>query len=238
MTFSGKAFPNAKIFVVDKMSERNVNFETMVDRDATADAEGTFQINFVGIAKASHSFGLIIKDKDNRSTQTKFFNIDTAANELTVKDILVPPTVGIPQRLISRGKPVVVTGNAFPGNRVILEVDGIIEQKVFAEGNGLYTATLDTGALEFGTHVIRAKQVDVVQKLESDYSMSNAFVVSRLTLPKVDLSGDGIVDIKDWSMFLSSWGSKDVMKRKMIDLNGDGRTDISDFSVFIRAVRK
>lgn len=238
VNFSGKAFPGAKIFVVDRISEQNTQFETLVNRDTVADTEGAFQVNFIGIAKASHSFGLLIKDRDNRSTQTKFFNIDTLDNELTIKDILVPPTVGIQERLVSRGKPVVVIGNAVPGNKVIVEIDNKVKKEVEVKIGGSYKMSIDTGALEFGTHYVRVKQKDNDQKKESDYSLTNAFVVSRLTEPKVDLSGDGEIDIKDWSMFLSIWGAEDKSQKNSIDLNGDGVVNISDFSVFIKAIRQ
>ena len=234
VTFSGKAFPGAKILVVDKY----IKSETTVSQDLVADEEGEFSVSFIGIIQKRHSFGLLIKDKENRTTQTKFFTIDTHLDDWVVKDIFVSPTVGFLQRLVSRGQPIIIIGNASPNNSVILEMDDIIKKEVNVEKDGSYKVALETGILEFGTHLVRVKQVDTSQKQESDYSPTNAFVVSRLTLPKADLSGDGIVNIKDWSMFLSNWGSKDESQKKMIDFNEDGKVDISDFSIFIRAIRK
>lgn len=234
VAFSGRAFPGAKIFVVDK----DVRFEKTINQNIVADENGIFQVNFVDISQGLHSFGLLIKDKDNRSTQTKFFNIDILANDLVVKDILAPPTAGLSQRLVGRGQSVLVAGSASPNNSVIIEIDDIIKKETKAEKDGSYKAAVDTGILEFGAHRVRVKQVDVGQKRESDYSLTNALAVSRLTLPKTDLSGDGAVDIKDWSIFLSNWGSKEESRKKIIDFNGDGKIDISDFSIFIRAIKK
>ncbi len=236
--FSGRAFPNAKVYVVDKTVEQEIHFDTPVNRNIIAQPDGTFQVSFIGIAKASHSFGLLIKDKDGRTTQTKFFTINTRTNDLTVKDLLVPPTVELQGRLISRGQPLVVIGNASPENKVTLEIDGTMKKEVYAEWNGSYRVSIDTGALEFGTHAVRAKQTDEDQGQESDYSLTNTFVVSRLTVPKVDLSGDGTVDIRDWSMFLANWGAQNRQQQTAIDFNDDGRVDISDFSIFIRAIKK
>lgn len=223
---------------MDKAIERNVHFETTINRDIVADENGIFQVSFVGVPKASHSFGLLIKDKENRATQTKFFTIDTVANELVVKDVIIPPTVGLSQRTISRGQAAVVVGNASPNNKVVLEIDDTIKKEANAEKDGSYKITVDSDALEYGAHHVRVKQVNPGQEQESDYSLMSTFVVSRLTMPKTDLSGDGVVDIKDWSMFLSKWGSKDERNKKIIDLNDDGKVDISDFSVFIRSVKK
>lgn len=234
VAFSGRAFPDAKIFIVDK----DIRFETKVNQNSIADENGTFLVNFTGISEGLHSFGLLVKDKNNRAAQTKFFTIAALANDSVVKDILVPPTIELPQRLIGRGQPVVVVGNATPNNVVILEIDDVLRKETTAGRDGSYTLAADTTPLEFGAHRVRVKQVDVRRKQESAYSLINALVVSRLTLPKADLSGDGAVTITDWSMFLSHWTSADERQKQTIDFNGDGKINISDFSIFIRAIRK
>lgn len=234
ISFSGKAFPGAKIFVVDK----DIRFETTVTQDIVANESGSFQVDFVGIPEGLHSFGLLIKDKDDRVTQTKLFNIDVLGAGFEVRDLIIPPTIGISKRLVSRGQPLLVFGNATPDNIVVIEIGDIIKKEVNAEKDGSYKAAIDTAALEFGTYRIRVKQIDISNRKESGYSPINIFAVSRLTMPETDLNGDGLINIKDWSIFLSSWVSEDEGKKKTIDLNEDGKIDISDFSIFIRAIRK
>lgn len=234
VTFSGRAFPEAKIFIIDK----DAKSEKVISQDIVADAGGAFQISFVGVLQSQHSFGLSIKDKENRSTQTKFFNIDVRANDLIEKDIFASPTVGFAERLVTRGHSAIIVGNASPGNKVSLEIDEKIEKEAEVGEDGSYKVIVDSGILEFGTHRVRVKQIDTGRNQESDYSLTNTFVVSNLILPKTDLSGDGVVNIQDWSMFLSGWGSEDRSQKQIIDFNEDGKIDISDFSIFIRAVRK
>ena len=233
VTFSGEAFPGAKILVVDK----DIRLEKAVSQDLVANEEGKFSVSFIGILQSQHSFALRVQDKEGLTTQTKFFNIDTLANDLVVKDILVPPTTGFTQGVVTRGRNAVIAGYATPGNDVKIEV-GDIKKEVKAEKDGSYQAEVDTGALEFGQYRIRTKQFDPEEKKESDFSVTKTLVVSRLTSPRTDFSGDGRIDIKDWSIFLSRWISKDEGARKEVDLNGDGKIDISDFSIFIRSVRK
>ncbi|MFA6339087.1 MAG: fibronectin type III domain-containing protein, partial [Candidatus Paceibacterota bacterium] len=232
--FSGKAFPGASVLIVDK----DIHTEGVVSQDSVVNKDGSFSASFSGIFQSQHSFGLVIKDKDGRTTQTKFFNIDTVSNSLTQKDIFVSPTVGLPERTITRGSNVTVVGFATPKNIVSVEIDDKIKKEVNAGNDGSYKVAMETGALEFGTHSIRVKQIDPTQKRESDYSPTNTFIVSNLTSPKTDLNGDGSVNIKDWSMFLSRWNSKDESQKKALDLNGDGKVDILDFSMFIRTVKK
>jgi hypothetical protein len=233
--FSGKAFPGAKILVIDKPvadAARTVSQE-IVTRD-----DGSFQASFVGIMQSRHSFGLIIKDREGRNSQTKFFTIDVLANDLIVKDVVISPTIDFASRLVTRGNNATIIGYASPESSVTLEIDGIIKKEVKAEKDGSYRAEIATGELDFGNHQVRAKQIISKENRESDFSPTNTLMVSRIVLPKADLSGDGKVNIKDWSMFLFQWASKDMTQKKIIDFNEDGKVDISDFSIFVRNIRK
>lgn len=233
VTFSGIAFPGARVFIIDK----DARVEQVVSQERVTADNGTFQVSFVGISEDQHSFGLTIKDKEGRPTQTKFFNLRPPANSITVKDVFVPPTVGFASGFVTRGRDAIITGYAVPDNNVIIEIDDTIKTEVKVKGDGSYRTAVNTGILEFGQHRVRVKQVDPGGR-ESDFSPTKALVISRLTLPKTDFSGDGQVDIKDWSIFLSLWSSKDEASRRSADLNEDGKIDISDFSIFIRTIKK
>lgn len=234
VTFSGKAFPGAKIFVID----RDVRFDKILSEDVVTSDDGSFHTSFVGILQSQHSFGLIVKDKELRTAQTKSFNIDTLADDLVAKDIVVSPTIGFINRSVARGQTAVIIGYASPESSVSLEINGIIKKEIKAEKDGSYKGEVSTGDLDFGSYRVRVKQAMAGEKRESDFSPTNTLVISRLVLPKADLSGDGKVDIKDWSMFLSRWSSKDMEQKKLIDFNEDGKIDISDFSIFVRNIRK
>ncbi len=234
LSFSGRSFPGAKILIMTK----DEAFENIVGQEFVADLNGNFYISFPNTWRRLNSFGFLVKDKDNRTAQTKFFNINVIGYNFAVNNILVSPTVGLTQRMIGRGQHLVILGYASPDNKVVVEIDGIMKEETVAGEDGSYKVTVDTGTLEFGKHHLRVKQVDVSQGQESDYSSTNDFTVSRLTLPKTDLSGDGLVDVRDLSMFFSGWKSTDESQRKTIDFNGDGIISISDFSIFIRTIKK
>ncbi len=234
VTFSGVAYPYATILVVDK----DVGFGETISQNVVASADGTFQVHFADVEQSDHSFALIIKDDEGRASQTKFFNIDTAHNNLAVSDVFAPPTLAMPQRQVGRGQDIVFVGRATPGSIVRVEIDDAIKKEVSALDDGSYKLIGNTGVLEFGTHNVRAKQIDQDKNRESGYSSTNAFIVSHLVLPKTDLSGDGMVTVKDWSIFLSHWSGTDMEQKKIIDMNGDGKVDVADFSIFIRNMRK
>ena len=97
-----------------------------------------------------------------------------------------------------------------------------------ADGSSTFATT--TAKLPLGDHFVRVRQV--FNGHGSIYSLVKTVEVSLLTNPGADLDGDGVVDIKDWSIFLSRWGSSDSAERRRDDINGDGTVDIADFSTF------
>ena len=234
VTFSGTAFPDVKIFVVNK----DVKYEKIISQDAVTEKDGSFRVSFVGVLQSQQSFGLMMKDKEGRTTHTKFFNENTMSDDFIEKDLVVPPTVGFTCHAVTRGEKAVITGYASPGSDVLVELESGMKEKTKARSDGSYAVEVSTGPLEFGTHEVRIKQTLAHKKQESDFSPTKTFAVSRLLLPQADFSGDGRVDIKDWSIFLSRWTSRDMNRKKEVDLNQDGKIDISDFSLFIRTIRK
>ena len=233
ITFSGKAFPGGKVSIIDKQ----LNTETTIGQDYVTDAEGSFNISFIGILQALHSFGIKAKDKDGRVSQTKLFFINTISDSLVEKDILLSPTIGLANGQVTRGDSATITGYATPGNTVRLELDGILIKDMLAGSNGAYKFDIPTGVIEFGSHTVRTKQVSPAGK-ESDFSVSRTMVVSRLLVVQADLNSDGKVDIRDWSIFLSLWGDPKASGRSRIDINNDGKVDITDFSIFVKTLKR
>jgi len=234
VTFQGRAFPDGKISIVRK----ELGNEIVTKERGGADANGFFNIRFTDLQTGAHSFGLLIKDPDGRTSQTKFFVVDVSRGDEIFKDIIAPPTVDILNGQVSRGGNLKVFGYASPGHTIRVYFDDILVKEALAGRGGVYSFDVPTGALDFGQHKVRAKQINLDGGRESDYSTERTFVVSKLTVVKADFSGDGKVDITDWSIFLARWGSKSSLGRAGIDLNSDGKIDITDFSIFIKTIRK
>src|SRR3989344_1707142 len=123
--FSGKAFPGGKMFMVDK----DIRYEKTVSQDTITNDDGTFYTSFIGILQGPHSFSLIIKDKEGRGSQTKFFNINTLVQDFVVKDLIIAPTVALAAYSVTRGTATVVKGYATPQSGVVAEIDGIIKKE-------------------------------------------------------------------------------------------------------------
>jgi hypothetical protein len=84
------------------------------------------------------------------------------------------------------------------------------------------------------------------KQAESDFSNQESFTISPLANPMLDLNGDGIVDIKDLSIFLSYLKnlSVDVANFhitnpnivKTLDFNRDGVVDVNDLGILSAAI--
>lgn len=234
VTFQGRAFPDGKISVV----QNDLGNEIITSQQGTTDGNGFFNIRFTDLQTGAHSFGLLIKDPDGRSSQTKFFVVDVSRGDEVFKDIVTPPTVDILNGQVSRGGNLKVFGYASPGHTIRVYINDILVKETLAGRGGVYSFDIPTGVFDFGQHRVRAKQINLDGGKESDFSTERTFIVSKLTVVKADFSGDGKIDITDWSIFLARWGSKSSLGREGIDLNSDGKIDISDFSIFIKTIRK
>lgn len=234
LTFSGQAWPEAKITVIERSREAT---RLMKQETVTAD-DGTFDIAFEGVLQNQYTYGVLIADEEGRTTQAKTYPIDTVSNSLIVKEILAPPTAGFTRSAVTRGDFVKIIGFASPQNKVRIEVDGGVSYEAAADEEGRYGLLVNTARLYFGRHHIKVRQVDAATKRESDFSPTQTFVVTSVRVAEADFNSDNQVDIKDWSIFLSRWKESKEETRRTVDLNRDGTTDIADFSVFLRAFKK
>lgn len=234
ITFSGTAFPGGIISVVQK----KLNAENISKQQDTTDVSGYFNFRFTDMEDGTYSFGLLIKDPDGRTSQTKFFTIDAVRGDEMFKNIVAPPTIDIMSGQVSRGGNIKVFGYASPSHTIRVYLNDILTKEVLAGRGGVYSFDIPTGALPFGQHKVRTKQINLDGGTESDFSTTKTVIVSRLPAVKADLSGDGKIDIKDWSIFLARWGAKDSLGRSGIDMNSDGKVTIADFSIFIKTIKK
>ena len=190
-------------------------------------------MTFEGVLQGYWLYGLLITDKNRKTTQTQLFNVDTLNNELTKENLVVSPTSGVLRSAVTKGDFATVLGCAVPGSKIQVYVDDkLTNGSLVAGSDGTYKLLHSTADLDFGRHTVQARQS--YEGKTSDLSPKGAFTVSSLLAPKTDLNSDGIIDIKDWSIFLSLWNSEDASKQKPIDFNGDGIIDTKDFSVFVR----
>ncbi len=232
--FSGRAYPGATLtFVAKELLQ-----ETPFAQEVAVFTDGNFLADFIGILAGQQLWGIIVKDKEGRVTRPQYYNVDNQTDLLGIQNLFLPPTLGFTRTVITKGDFLAIVGYAAPGSKVEIQIDGqTIKEKPQAQSDGSYKLLFNTAELDFGSHAAKSRQIDQDNKA-SDFSSEARFTISSLFVPKTDLNGDSIIDVRDASVFLSLWNSKDLKQKAKIDFNNDGKFDIADFSIFVRTLKK
>lgn len=234
INFYGRAYPGATVTVL----ARSGNQEIPLKQQIISSVDGSFGLEFKGDFAGYYSYGLKVNDKDGRAAPAKFYDLDLSLYSVTDRDIFVPPTLSATRQMIAGKESIIISGYAAPKNDVMAEIDGkIISDFAIADGAGFYKLILGAENFSQGQHNIRVRQINNYFGKTSDWSLLSLFIIPSLGRAETDFNADDIIDIKDWSIFLSYWGKRGEERRK-IDLNGDGTVDISDFSLFVASFKK
>ena len=228
----GRAFPGASVSVLAAAGNG-----TSVAAAATASESGSFDTFLSGVAAGAGAYGIVCTDALGRTTQTKVLNANYAGMLLRLDAGLFSPTLGLIHPAVMKGGLVGFTGTAAPGYRVQAQVDGKTVASAVAATDGSYKILYSTRSLALGSHAARVRQAPR-SGAWSEYAPQKIFTVSSLFTPQTDFNQDGVVNVLDWSVFLSRWKSPVQAVRAPDDLNGDGKVDVTDLSIFIRTMKK
>ncbi|MHB8860182.1 MAG: hypothetical protein ACYC48_00395 [Minisyncoccota bacterium] len=232
---SGLAFPKATIQIL-AVSPQGAS----VQGQTIAAANGSFVALLHNIQTGAGSYGLVAVDALGRTTQTKVFNATYANKDslLTLSSTLLSPTLGLVSSVVRRHDTAGFIGMAVPGYTVTAQVDGKdVSPTATAGADGSYKILFPTGVLSLGSHTVRVRQASP-DGARSDYAPQKVFNLTMLATPQTDFDQDGVVDLKDFSIFLARWNSRVPAIHMLDDLNGDGKVDVTDLSIFIRTLKQ
>jgi len=235
VSFSGQAYPKSTIEVLRKSLVDEIFRNTPIE-SSSIDSQGIFDISYIALIGGEYFFALRAEDKDGRKTGIISFDTDLGSdNFLIVKDIFIPPTIGFKSVSVKKGADLEVEGYAAPKALLSFEVDGESAGEVKSLSDGYYSISIPTPGLSLGTHQLRVSQT--INNSISGLSFPKTFKISTLSIPRADFNSDDKVDITDWSIFLSRWGSEDARTKDKIDIDQNGVVDIVDFSLFLEAIK-
>lgn len=226
---SGKIYPSAVVLV----TEKSVTGDQVVRETATASTAGTFNLAVPSDTAGVHIYGVTVKDKTGRLSQTKIFNADFTKLDEIIKTIFMPPTIDVARAVVTRGDFVKVIGYANPNTRIRIQIDANISYETKSDAQGAYTILINTASLGLGTHSVQARQQNTTTKKYSDPSLLRNFLVSSLSVPQADLNSDGKINAQDLSIFTGLYKKQDLI----VDLNGDNKVNTTDLSIFLRAIK-
>ena len=222
----GKAYPSAKITVL---------IDGRVAANITADSLANFKKEITNITAGTYNFGLWAEDREGRRSITFSFSATVISGiTTTVFDIFIPPTIELEKVNLLRGETLKILGQTAPESELSIHVESPQEiiKKTVAKETGDWSYLFDTGPLEEGMHITRAK-AESPEDLLSSFSRVLSFYVGKYGVeeisPRADFNRDSRTNLIDFSIMLYWWGKYNPA----VDMNQDGIVNLPDFSILM-----
>lgn len=221
---SGFAYPNAHIAA----SLRSLPFGNTYKQDITAAADGAFALGFDSFPQGLYLFSVTAEDSSGAVSARKGFQFDFSRGDapLFKEQVVIPPTLVLERSVVSWGDDILVKGSTVPNSGVLVEV-GDVAYEAKADDSGAYEILINSARFAPGKTSVRVRSA-FVSDFGYDYSPSKTVTLTLSSVPAADLNEDGVVDIKDLSIFITS----------PKDMNNDGVVNSTDVSIFLQALTK
>ncbi len=206
-----------------------------------AGPSGNFHADLNGLERGAYTFSLYSIDSKKRksASNSSTINLNAGTNSV-VSGIVLPPTVSLKKDTVAVGESVTISGEAPPQSIVEVSLTPLTGTAQ------TYTATTTTGvsgaggdwellvegkSLQRGTY--RVKAFATLGVSQSDFSTPVFEGVGEKPASNLcaqpDINGDGKVNLVDFSILLTSWGTSNANA----DLNCDGKVNLADFSILL-----
>lgn len=147
-----------------------------VYKSASADGNGSFSFSEILINRGFSEFCIDVIDWKRVGESYTCFSFPPAASNITIKDVFLPPTLGVNHREVPEGSDVLLSGYTMPGSQVTVHVNSE-EVLVSSDISGRYIYKLKS--IKRGTYELYAGA-----HYESRNSLSPA---RKLTLTAISL---------------------------------------------------
>lgn len=217
-------------------------FITLKDGDniagtTQADEDGLFNFRLSSLTTGVHKFSLYGEDRYSRDTLTINFSVSLVERTITkIENIFLPPTISIVRNKVIKGQSVTVFGETYPNSNIILYLpNDSANFSTTATNDGYWQTNITTLYLDVGSFSVKAKSA-ANDGLASNFSENLYFEILPSPLPGIcsgpDLNFDGLIDVYDFSILLSSWQENNPANI-CVDINRDGIVNILDFSILL-----
>lgn len=207
-----------------------------------AKSDGSFKADLPRMERGTYTFLTYAEDSRGRRSAADTATISLVGGTInTITDVVVPPTIMLSKTSVSLAEEVLITGESVPNAKVEVAVQKVgsgnpSDLKKFTATTtgsiGAWEVKLNSKDLTKGTWDIKARTI-VSTQLES--SVSNALRLGVGAVPALggaaqgDINGDGKMNLIDFSIMLSHWGTDDANA----DFNHDGVVSLADFSILL-----
>ena len=196
-----RAYPGADILISSFSGSAALESTRVV-----SSSNGYFDIALKSTGTTSYGVVATDANGDRSQTKVFSFNLDLGGLDTNLS-VVIPPTAKLLRSSITKGDNMVVTGYGFGNSAIQLFIDGVrIGDTARTDDTGKYRLLFNTAGLSFGSHEVMVNEV-LQDGTVSDYSIRRTITISSLFTPKADFNNDAKINIQDWSIFLSRWNT-------------------------------
>ncbi len=201
-------------------------------------SDGSFRADIAALERGTYTFTIFSIDKEQRKSLSYSSTLAVGAGTSnSISNVILPPTIGLDSEQIDLGGKVHATGEATPNSVIQLSLapkpDTANEAKQYTattSSTGLWDITTPAVSTK-GTYGVKARQL--LTSAQSEYGQTLLEGVGTAPSGKScadpDINGDGKVNLIDFSILLTGWGTS----APKADLNCDGKVNLADFSILL-----
>lgn len=210
----------------------------VLEKSVQARLDGSFRADITGLERGLYTFAASTLDPDGTRSATVSTTLTlTQGTNNTVTDIMIPPTIALDTESVAKGEDAQVRGRGVPNARVDISVTPFGGTPTVLTSTttpaGAWSLLIPARLLPEGTAAVKAR-VSAGFARQSSYGSTLYLGVGgppvKPQTGATDLSGDGKVNLIDFSIMLTGWG-----KAGPGDINGDGTVNLADFSILLFA---
>jgi hypothetical protein len=221
----GKAYPNGDVSIL---------IDGKAAGSTRADSNADFQYSAVNITPGTVTFSFRARDSAGRESTINSVVFEVIKSAVTtVANIFIPPTISVSPTQISPGDLMTFAGQSVPRATIQTKIDNDSTNilSATADGSGIWALQLDSTPFKQGGHTVKAlfEQSDTIK---SGYGKSVSFTIGQGTGScgaPTDINNDSKVNLIDFSIFLTMWGTDAVRS----DFNCDSKVNLADFSIML-----
>ena len=221
----GEAYPNANI---------NILLDGATFASTQADSNANFLYTSTAATPGTATFSFVAVDNKGVQSLTSSATFDIVQSAVTtVSNIFIPPTISASAAQLAPGDLLTLFGQTIPGASVVTQLSDAASSSLAAQADsaGDWALQIDTNSLTKGYHAAKSYfQTSTTTK--SGFGKAVNFFVGNGTSAcsnSTDLNGDKKVNLIDFSIFLTHWGTSDTQG----DFNCDGTVNLADFSIML-----
>lgn len=194
-----------------------------------AGGDGAFSARLTGLERGVYTFLVYATDRSQRKSASLASTITLGqGTNNAIANLLIPPTLAATGGADGGAS---VTGASVPGSVVELFAQGSAGEKQYtatANGSGEWEVAIPASDVR-GTIALRSRARIGDQLSELSEIVAFGGGSSTAEGDGSDLNGDSKVNLVDFSIMLSAWGTSAASA----DLNGDGTVNLADFSILL-----